>query len=345
MYVLRPICQKDLDAIYALAVEAEAGITTLPKNKSMLEERLGLAVASFFKEPNKPAGEDFWFVLEDLSDNRIVGSSAIFSKVGGFQPSYTYMVKTKKLKSDALKVNREVEYLELYKNHDGPTELGSLFLSAKHRKGGIGRLLAMGRYAFMAQHPECFEDFVIAELRGRISKSGQSHFWDAIGKHFFGMEILEADMMTLKDKSFIAELIPEYPIYIPLLPKAAQEAIGKVHPNTEPALRLLEQEGFRPTGEVDIFEGGPVLGCKFKSIRSIKQSQITPVRVSNDMQGEPLRLVSNVSELDNFRAMLTEAKEADDGLVEISQSAFDTLRLAPNAQVCTTNPHFGKGKK
>ncbi len=345
MLVLRPIRYDDLDAIYALALEAGAGITTLPKDKSMLEERLRHTVASFGKEPDKPAGEDFWFVLEDITHKRIIGSSAVFSKVGGFQPSYTYIIEKKKLISPALNIDREIAYLKLFKNHNGPTEIGSLFLSPQHRKGGIGRLLSMGRYLFMAQHHECFEDYVFAELRGLISKTGKSHFWDAIGRHFFGMELHEADLITLRDKTFIAELIPEYPIYIPLLPKAAQESIGKVHPNTEPALKLLEQEGFKHTGEIDIFDGGPALGCKFKSIRTIKESQITPVRVSKDMRGEQLYLVSNVSDLDKFRAILTAMRITNDGFVEISQTAFDTLQLSAGDQICTANPYFGNSHK
>lgn len=45
-------------------------------------------------------------------------------------------------------------------------------------------------------------------------------------------------------KTFIAELMPAYPIYISLLPEAARGVIGQVHPNTAPARAILER-GFQ----------------------------------------------------------------------------------------------------
>ncbi len=35
-------------------------------------------------------------------------------------------------------------------------------------------------------------------------------------------------------KVFIAELMPRFPVYVDLLPKDAQEVIGKMHPHTLP---------------------------------------------------------------------------------------------------------------
>ncbi|MBN0855915.1 arginine N-succinyltransferase, partial [Pseudomonas aeruginosa] len=40
-------------------------------------------------------------------------------------------------------------------------------------------------------------------------------------------------------KTFIAELMPAYPIYISLLPEAARGVIGQVHPNTAPVMTPL----------------------------------------------------------------------------------------------------------
>jgi arginine/ornithine N-succinyltransferase beta subunit len=53
-------------------------------------------------------------------------------------------------------------------------------------------------------------------------------------------------------KTFIAELMPAYPIYVSLLPDDAREAIGQVHANTSPARAILEKEGFSWRGSVDI---------------------------------------------------------------------------------------------
>ena len=80
---------------------------------------------------------------------------------------------------------QDVETLHLEKIHDGPTEIGSLFLLPEYRGQKRGRLLSLSRFAFMAAHPKRFAEDVIAEMRGVMSEDGQCPFWEAIGKHFF----------------------------------------------------------------------------------------------------------------------------------------------------------------
>jgi len=79
------------------------------------------------------------------------------------------------------------------------------------------------------------------------------------------------------NKKFIADLMPDHPIYIPLLPKTAQDVIGKPHPESTPAVKNLTAEGFKFANMVDIFDGGPVLTCPRDEIRSVKESRRLPV--------------------------------------------------------------------
>ncbi len=76
--------------------------------------------------------------------------------------------------------------------------------------------------------------------------------------------------------------MPTHPIYIPLLPPAAQAVIGRVHPNTEPAIHLLEREGFKDSGMVDIFEAGPVIRCPRDEIRTVRESQVLRIEGLSD---------------------------------------------------------------
>jgi arginine N-succinyltransferase len=150
--------------------------------------------------------------------------------------------------------------------------VGSLFLSPDYRRGGNGRLLSLSRFLFMADHLDYFDPVVISELRGITDKTGRSPFWDAVGHHFFDIDFPSADYLSMVDKKFIADLMPEHPLYIPLLPYSAQSSIGKVQPETEPALAMLKSEGFELNGMVDIFDAGPVVRCPLKQIRSIRES-------------------------------------------------------------------------
>jgi arginine N-succinyltransferase len=74
------------------------------------------------------------------------------------------------------------------------------------------------------------------------------------------------------NKKFIADLMPTHPIYIPLLPKEAQEAIGQVQEETRPAVKIVEEEGFSFSGMVDIFDAGPILSAKRDQVRAVKES-------------------------------------------------------------------------
>ena len=128
---------------------------------------------------------------------------------------------------------------------------------------------------FIAEFAQLFAPKVIAELRGRLDADGTSPFWEGLGRHFFAMEYSTADYLTgLGQKAFIAELMPRHPVYVNLLPPSARDAIGDVHADTAPARAMLEQEGFRYEGYVDIFDAGPTVECARDNIDAVRRSSV-----------------------------------------------------------------------
>jgi arginine N-succinyltransferase len=274
MLVFRPAQPSDLSQLVELAALAGVGLTTLQRDAGLLEQRITASQRAFQGPISKlPGGESFFFVLEDTATARVVGTSGIVSKVGGFEPFYAYRLHPIVHESTRLNIRKEIPVLHLVMEHNGPCEIGSLFLHPAYQGAGNGRFLSLSRFVFMAEQPAWFEPVVIAEMRGVIDEQGNSAFWSAVGKHFFDMELSCADYLSVADKRFIAELMPRYPLYIPLLPPQAQAVIGAVHPQTRPALRLLEQEGFSFSGMVDIFEAGPVMSCRRDDIRTLRHSR------------------------------------------------------------------------
>src|SRR5690606_41332255 len=73
--------------------------------------------------------------------------------------------------------------------------------------------------------------------------------------------------------SFIAEMMPKFPLYACLLSEAARAAMGRVHPDSEPALVMLLEEGLQDQGYIDIFDGGGTIEAPFSHIRSMRDSQ------------------------------------------------------------------------
>ncbi|MEW6349654.1 MAG: arginine N-succinyltransferase [Thermodesulfobacteriota bacterium] len=324
MVIIRPVAESDLDDLAQLAEGASFGLTSLPKDRELLAERIAQSCRDFVRSPRKPRGELYLFVMEDLETRRVVGTSCIVSKVGGFEPFYAYRVQTCVHESTHLGIRKEIPILHLVTEHSGPCEIGGLYLSTSYRKHGNGRLLSLFRFLFMAEYPERFEPTVIAEMRGVVDERGHSAFWEALGRHFFEMDFPRADYLSLSDKRFIADLMPTCPIYIPLLPKEAQEVVGKVHRNTEPALKMLLDEGFRFSGMVDIFEAGPIIMADLHDIRTVRDNRQTAVaRIATELSEAPLGLVAVFGE--SFRTCTGRAAVDSDGRAIVEKATADAL--------------------
>ncbi|MBM4325602.1 MAG: arginine N-succinyltransferase [Deltaproteobacteria bacterium] len=333
MVIIRPVAETDLDALAELADMADFGLTSLPKDRDLLAIRIADSLRAFQIAPRAPGGELYIFVMEDPEAGKVVGTSCIVSKVGGFQPFYAYRIENVVHESMTLGVRKEVSILHLVTEHSGPCEIGGLFLVPEYRKHGNGRLLSLFRFLFMALRRERFEPLIIAEMRGVVDENGRSPFWEALGRRFFDMDFPKADYLSVKDKRFIAELMPKCPIYISLLPEEAQGVIGKVHPDTRPALKMLEDEGFRFSGMVDIFEAGPIVVARPHEIRIVKESRFAAAReiTREDIQSERF-LITNTAH--DFRACMGCLEALSDGEIRIRTRVADALHVREGDQVC-----------
>ena len=344
MFFVRPIERDDLPAVLALSEHTGAGLTTLPANQERLASRIERSIASFAGTAER-ADAYYMFVLIDggqVGSGRVVGISAIEAAVGLREPWYNYHVGTLVHASRTLGVYTVAPTLFLANDHTGNTELCSLFLDAAHRHGHNGALIAKCRLLFIAEFADRFAPKVIAELRGRLGADGKSAFWEGLGRHFFAMEYTTADYLTgIGQKSFIAELMPKHPVYVNLLPEAAREAIGAVHTDTAPARTMLEQEGFRYDGYVDIFDGGPTVECFRDDIGATRASCILPVQIGeadpvpDTPPAELVWLVSN-RRFETFRATLARAPARIDRLpllpfvaAELGVGDGDLVRAVP----------------
>lgn len=333
MMLFRPARIEDLDQIVRLATKRTVGLTTLPTDRDILEERLTNSQKSFEYPPKKPRGELFLFILEDTDSKTVAGISGTVTKVGGFDPFYTYEIKTQINESATLGVHKEIKYLQLKIIHSGLSEIGTLFLDPDYRFGLNGRQLSLSRFLFIAEYAHFFEKEILAELRGVIDSEGHSPFWDALGRHFFDVEYEFADLMVMKDKSFINDLMPKHPIYIPLLPIVAQEVLGKVHENTVPALKLLEQEGFHFNGEIDIFEAGPTVSCPTQNIRTVRKSKSAVVSNIQDSIADNTMLIANPVSVNDFRVVIGSLDLYEDDTVTLPGHVAKTLNISKGDRV------------
>ncbi len=333
-YVLRPGENRDLPGLKRLLTTVIGGLTTLPNEDSFLEAKLQQSEASFAQKVKTPGAEQYFFVLEDARTRELVGTSGIMARVGGFDPFYSYQVKNERISHAPLGIEREMAVLHLKTSHKGPSEICSLFLHPKLRTSGLGRLLSLGRFLFMAAFPARFDAEVIAELRGFLDDDNRSPFWDSVGRHFFQDDFHAADVLSgLGEKDFIRDLMPRHPIYIPLLPPDVQAVIGRVHRETEPAKRLLLDEGFSETDEVDIFDAGPLVRAKRERIRTIRNRKLTTLRALHPKSppGASRALIANTSL--GFRSCLGQVRVNADASVDLDAATSKRLQLTVGDEV------------
>jgi arginine N-succinyltransferase len=248
------------DEAQILSISRHLNTVNLPEEEEGVRQILEASQKSFTGATKDPKRRQFVFVLIDRTENRIIGTSMVFAQLGRKDAPYIYLdVIDEERYSQTLDKHFEHTILKIGYSYNGPTEIGGLVLDPTYRRvpERLGTFLSYVRFLFIKMHREWFRDEVLAELLPPLEKDGTSHLWDAIGHHFTGMTYAEADKLSRKNKEFIRGLFPEGTIYASLLPKDAQDVIGKVGAQTRGVEKLLRRIGFRYADRVDPFDGGP----------------------------------------------------------------------------------------
>lgn len=344
MFFVRTIQPADLDAFFALAQQAGCGMTSLKPNRAQLAQRIERVIKTL--EDAAPLSEQgYLFVLEETHSKRIVGVCGIETAIGLTQPFYNYRLCTMVHASRELGVWRKMTVMSVSHDLTGCAELCSLFVEPTARMGGNGALLSKARFLFLAHFQARFPTRICAEMRGYFDDSGVSPFWRGLGAHFYQISFNKADELSMHKKTFVAELMPRTPLYVNLLPADAQAVIGKTHPDTLPARKLLETEGLRFENHVDIFDAGPVLEAYIDSTRAVRESALVEVAIDARAPLDGIRhLVSNTS-LNDFRAVLV-TRAPHHGVLQLTDHEARALNLmsGETARVLSLYPRAGDQK-
>ncbi|ARU89226.1 arginine/ornithine succinyltransferase subunit alpha [Pseudomonas sp. M30-35] len=334
MLVMRPAQMADLAEVQRLAADSPVGVTSLPDDIGRLSDKIEASEASFAAEVSFNGEESYFFVLEDTETGRLVGCSGIMASTGYSEPFYSFRNETFVHNSRELKIHNKTHVLSLCHDLTGNSLLTSFYVERPLVSTVFAELNSRARLLFVATHPERFADAVVVEIVGHSDESGDSPFWDAVGRNFFDMNYAEAERLCgLKSRTFLAELMPHYPIYVPLLPDTAQEAMGQVHPRAQITFDILMREGFETDHYIDIFDGGPTLHARTSGIRTIAQSRMVPVLLGEHVQGGGrMYLVSN-GQLQDFRAIVVELDWVPGRPVTLDMQTAEALGVGEGVSV------------
>ncbi|UJF24254.1 arginine N-succinyltransferase [Suttonella sp. R2A3] len=325
MLFLRPVEERDLDDLLQMSEEVGTGMTSMPSDLNTWMERVRLSKDTFSNNDETLFSDHgvYFMVAEDSETGHVVGTTAIYVGIGTTTPFYSYKQSLLVKYSETLNKLFEIRVLNLVNDFTRATEIGSLFLREPYRINHTGQFLSRARYLMFADFPKRFSETIIAEMRGWQSKEGHSPFWQALGKKFFDLPFENADRISATHGSqFIQDLMPKYPVYVNLLPKDAAECIGKPHDVSIKAIYMLEKEGFRHDGYVDVFDGGPTVQCHRSLIKSVEEAQPREV-VIGEPNDAPRHIISN-GNISRYRVTVC-AAEVSNTTITLSQEAATVL--------------------
>jgi arginine N-succinyltransferase len=332
---IRAATDGDLQHLYEMAKLTGGGFTNLPPDRRALKAKLDRSHAAFARADGPVEDELFVLVLENVATGEVRGTCQIFTRVGDRYPFYSYRIGTLTQHSRELARTFRAEMLTLTTDLEGSSEVGGLFLHPGERAGGLGLLLARSRYLFIARHRARFADRILAELRGVIDEAGGSPFWDGLAGRFFGMNFQDADQFNaINGHQFIADLMPKHPVYTAMLTDTARAAIGLPHPSGRAAMRMLEHEGFRYEGYLDIFDGGPTMTARTDGVRSIAEARNESVVAVGDGDTEALVATGTLADFCCTFGMIA---NGEDGIT-LSPDAAEAIGVGVGDPVC----HVGR---
>jgi arginine N-succinyltransferase len=326
MLVVRPAVATDVAALAALVPESTQRVPALPETPQALRREVEHSLVSFAANSGAAGAESYLFVLEDDTDGVIAGAAAMSVTAGSNGIFFAFRNDVIQQVSPDLNISHSVHALTLCSDLSGYSWLGGSRVGSRGKAGDAAVLLSRARLLFSAIAPHRFRERFFTSLAGITDADGRSPFWEALGRKFFPMDFLEAERVVAgaRNRMVIVELMPHYPVYVPLLPDAAQAAMGQVHGADELPLRILRDEGFEPGQFIDIFDGGPILLAQRHALRSSSASmrcEVGPARPQDGSAQTSAYLVGKCHE-QNFRAVVVALAAA-----EVS----DRVSLTPEA--------------
>ena len=333
MLFVRPGRLSDLDALAQMARAAQPVLHSLPHDRRALEARVALSEDSFRAQVDFPGEEVYLFVLEDSETGKLLGTASLVAAAGYAEPFYVFRNDALIHASRELHVNRKIHALTMSHELTGMSRLAGFYIDPSLRGDAAAHLLSRARTMYMAANRRRFTPEVFSLLLGVTDEAGTSPFWEAVGRRFFGRDFAQIEIASGgRSRTFIAEVMPSYPLYVPLLPDEAQRVIGEPNEKALLSYDIHLEEGFEPDRFVDIFDAGPVLTAQVDRSACVRFNETKTVRETSDSAGRDghescTYLVASNREGD-FRCVLAELpneRGLDAPLAGHARAALDVM--------------------
>ena len=330
MLLLRDAQKSDLKGLQRLA--AVLNSVNLPNNEDVLSSLIERSTRSFSGKLKDVFQREYLFVLEDLRNQTLVGTSMIIAQHGTYDAPHIYF-QVSEAEHYSATIDRHFRHtvLSIGYNYDGPTEIGGLVVDPPRRSGADkpGKQLSYVRFLFMAMHKDHFRRRVLAELMPPLTRDGRSYLWEACGKKFTGLDYMEADKLSRGNKEFIKELFPSSDIYATLFPARTQKLIGEVGEETKGVQRMLSRIGFKYANHIDPFDGGPHYEADLDDVTLVRRFRTVKLgKAPLELEAEEVLVAVEGKGKNRFRAVRTPLR-FDDQYAYLPEAASAVLGAKP----------------
>ncbi|HRP63193.1 MAG TPA: arginine N-succinyltransferase [Phycisphaerales bacterium] len=316
MFLIRQATVDDAATLLKLAKMVH--FINLPADPDIINRKIIRSRQSLAGSPPSEREREFMFVLEETDTGNIIGTSSVISCLSWpGRPHVFLKVRERRLYSEDLRTGGVHTTVQLDTDESGPSEIGGLILSPAYRgrKEKLGAFLSVVRFHFIGLYREWFANRIIAEMMAPLTPDSRNTLWEYLGRRFINLSYAEADRFCQYSKEFITSLFPKEEMYVSLLPPEARQLIGKVGKETEPAKAMLERLGFRYTGHVDPFDGGPYLEANLNDVPLVTSTRRAPlVSIAPADATLPHEGMVSMHYESNFRVLRTRYAEVDGGI-------------------------------
>lgn len=335
-FLIRSARMDDLEEL--LRLSKLVYFINLPENRDIIKEKIQLSLDSFNGTMEDKFKREYIFVMENLENHALVGTSMVIARHGSPESPHMYLeLKELQKYSETIHAGFIHKVLRLKFDPDGPTEIGGLVVDPNYRghKAKLGRQLSFARFMFIKMKRRWFKDRILSELMPPLTESGESLLWEALGRRFTNLSYQDADILSRKNKEFITSLFPKGDIYTVLLPGEVRDAIGKVGAGTEPVKHMLEKIGFQWREHIDPFDGGPHYWADTDKVTLIQETK------KQSIAREPLKRKSKTEALvgylyeNEFRCLQTSI-EMNRGRVSLPKAALEELGIESPQEIYVT---------
>ncbi|MEQ9617333.1 MAG: arginine N-succinyltransferase [Phycisphaerales bacterium] len=341
MFLIRRTTPDDIDVLFKLA--KMVFFINLPADKEIIGDKIRRSRQSFQAAaqgtiPKFAQGVDksatalspvYMFSIVDTSTGNCYGTSSVIGEMGSeANPNISLKLEREEFFSKDLQSGTTQVTAQLMLDTSGPSEIGGLIVgpSSRRHPQKLGKQLSLIRFHYIGLYRKLFADMLLAEMMAPIAPDGGCAFWDAFPRRFINLSYQEADRFCQHSREFMTSLLPREKVYLALLSPEARASVGQVGADTVPARRMLEGIGFKDTGRVDPFDGGPHLQAVTDEVEIVKNTGWRTFKgVCQANQADEVGFVSVATEDGDFRAVYTTFKRTEKSILLPRKSA-DALR-------------------